>query len=69
MRALTEQEYIFLSTHIAKGLEQLGIDVTPRTMEAGHQQLYAMTAGGPPSQYSPPDPYARALCQMKKEQR
>lgn len=68
MRTLTDQEYVFLSTHIAKGLEQLGIDVTPRTMEQGHEQLYAMT-GPRPQDYTPPDPYHRALCQMKKEQR
>lgn len=68
MRPLSIHERGWMSTQIAMALEKLGIDVTPKTMERELQHLDAITGGRAPD-YTPPDPYQRALCQMKKEQR
>lgn len=76
MRVLSATERSFMSNQIVSGLHRLGIEVTPRTLEAEMERMdHALGSLGIQSapditrSYAPPDPYAAALCQMRKEQR
>ena len=57
-RILSDSERSWIGTAIAKALETLGIEVTPRSMEMGFAQLDAMTSSRVTNYVHvfPPDP-------------
>ena len=66
MKALSYGERSWMSTHIAKGLQQLGLDVTPRALERELEGLDA-TVLRAASDFTPPDPYAAGLAELRSQ--
>lgn len=62
MRALSYGQRSFMSTHLADGLRQLGIDVAPQALERELKEL-DRAAGD----YTPPKPYAAWIDAMHAE--
>jgi hypothetical protein len=66
MRQITGSDRTFMSTHIAKGLEQLGIDVTPQTLGDELRRMDITIASS--NDFTPPDPWADALKEHKRRE-
>lgn len=55
----------WMATHIARGLEQLGLEVTPRSIEHGFAVLGASFRTT--EKRTPPDPYAAGLARLRRQ--